>query len=299
MKETNKWSIFRKIFSESLLQAITNGKAFLFSLIASIASVDIFLALLEKNAPLSDLADSIALLSKEWPKTMLISAIALSLFSLFAKGSLLFAVHASLEKKARSLRQILATTITRFPRYVAFELAVIVSLSLIFLILTIPGVLSQENPSLSQNLSLLGILVFLPILITGILIEQFGSFYLLFSRVSIRSSFDLGATLFMKNISDTLLFGSLFLLMFIGFNTALSMAIHILGPLSLQNKAGFLIGLSIFYLCQSLFLTFSRSAWLGFFRFIAKDRIKEVALQTEESMIEKNVPEFEENGTNA
>lgn len=299
MKEKNQWQLFRTIFSASAMQAVTNRKAFLFSFLASIASVDLFLALLEKNAPLSAFSDSLTLLSKEQAGTMIIFAIVFSSLSLFAKGALLFTAHASLERKRQSLKHFFSSAANRFPRYLAFELAIILSLTLIFLILTIPGTLSQENPVLSQNLFLLGTLVFLPILITGLLIEQFGSFYLLLSRVSIRSSLDLGAALFMKNIPGTLRFGGLFLLAFVGVNTAISATLRGLIPILPQNTTGIFIGLSIFYLCQSLLLAFSKFSWLGFFRSIAKDAGKETSLQMEESVIEKNVPELKENGESA
>jgi hypothetical protein len=299
MDEKKPWQIYREIFSEAIALAISDKKAFFFAFVASIASADLFLSLFEKNAPLAAFADTFSLFSERNSSIILLSVIAFTLLYIFSKGTLLLELNASLEKKSPSLKKIRSSAVTAFPRYLAFELLVILFLSTVFFLLNIPAFLSQGNEILSKNLSLLGTLVFLPIFVTGVITELFGSFYLLFSKVSLRSAFELGYTLFAKNIRNVLLFSGLSILLFVLFTILLGGTLHIFGTIFSAGRVEIILSILIFYLCQSLFLSFSKTAWVSFFRSIAKGKVEELALQTGENVIEKTVPELEHDGERA
>ena len=293
MKEKNTWSLYGNMFSKSFIVAISDKKALFLAFLASIVGFDILFSPIRGSKPFAMLIETISRLSQEHILMYALVIIGIIGLSILLKGALLVALNASVEEKPLTIKNVFTSTISIFPRYLAFECLVALFLSIMFLILSIPQSIVQENALLSQNLSLLELLVFIPILVVGMIVETFGSLYLLFSKTKVRTSFELGYTLFMRNATETLTFGSLFTLLFIFFSDLLSVLLQFVMTSRFNENTRLAIAIPIYFLLQSLFISFSKTSWIAFFRSIAKKKLDGEALQMKESMLKKDVPELE------
>ncbi len=299
MEDKKPGQLYRDAFSTALSQSVSNRQASVLALLASIASVDLFFLLFGKNSILFPFTDSFATLLERHPIMFLAGIIVCSALYVFLKGAVLLSINTVIAKKRRPTGVILSAAMARFVPYITFEILIILALSVIFLLLGIPGSLSSDNAPLSQSLTLLAEIAFIPIFVTLAIIELYGSFYLLFSKVSPKTAFDLGYSLLMRRLTETATFGGLFLLTFLLFSVTLNVLLPVLQSSLPDTRIRIAVPLTAFYLLQAAYFSFSKAAWIAFFRSIAKDEPEAAALQTAENVLEKSVPELGHEGESA
>ena len=299
MDEKTRVQICRDAFAEGLAQAVKNRQALLLALLAMLASIDLFFSLFEPGSLLSGSADRFTTVLEQHPFMLLAGIIFCAALYVFLKSAVLLSLNTSIMRKRRSTGTIIATAGSFFTSYLTFELIIILGLSAIFLVLSIPGTLASDNAALSQNLSLLAVIAFIPIFVIGSIMDTYGSFYLLFTKVGPKAALELGYSLFVRRLADTFAFGGLYLLTFLAFSTVLGSILQVLMTAFQGTMSRLTVAIVLFYLAEASFFTFSKAAWIAFFRTIAKGKPEAATLQTEENVIEKSVAELDRKGEGA
>jgi len=293
MKKISGWNAYRDSFSQAAYSVVKNRNALVISFCTALLSIDYLGVLFQEGAPLSSYADTVISFVNQ--RVILFVGVGLVFFALstYFKGALLFTIESYRGSKKLSMRGCFKKSSRNFLRFLAFEASVIVTLLIVLEILTVPALLTKSDPGLSGNLYLLAAFAFIPISATLALVEIFGSFYLLFSDVSLRSAWELSYALLRKRLPTILTFGLLFIAIYLLFSFLSTVILIFVASYFLSGVSSVICSVVLFYLFQSVFLLFSKTAWITFFNIVAKQDTDQQAMQTEADVIEKDVPELE------
>jgi hypothetical protein len=287
---------YQDMLARAIVSVMKNRSAVILALLTALLGVDYFLALFQDTAPLAAYADAISTFAREHMVFSIATLTVTFMAYTFTKATLYFAIESGRETKRVSLKANLKKGLKRFGTYFSFEISIILVAAITLKLLMLPAMLSAGNQALSDNLLLLGEIIFIPIAVLSFLIEILGSFYLLFSDTSLRASVELGYALIRKKTSPILIFGIVLLIIYALFLVASNTLLTFITTSfrGTTDSAPF-VAVVVFYLLQTIFLLFSKAAWIELFHVIAKEPTDEPSLQTEENMVQENMPALKQN----
>lgn len=167
---------------------------------------------------------------------------------------------------------------------------------------------SMKSVFLGLATSLLAIMIFIPLLITSSFLKNYSSLYIVLGDLKILASLENAYALFRKNIFSSLVMALLFipirivigvLLFFISLSFLAGLLLAGFMTQLFFNKigiwiivsVGIIIFLLIFLIISAVYKVFCQSAWILFFKEIAKSEKKEEVV--EEALSDKKIPEPE------
>lgn len=282
----SEFRIFIGFFVNALKAIPKNTTALAFGSLLTIGSSEYLSTLFESGAPLERYRFEVTAMLTEQPAFLLVIPIIIAIAT-FAKGGLIVA----LSTKKPAAGSVSKKTSSLFPKLYTLEALFLVSCFVILAALLFPAMLVQDNSSLAINLAFLGLTIFLPVLLVLTFVEIYAFFHIILSGTSLRSSIELGYTLFMKRTATSIIFGATSILMLIIVSLFAGVCLGI-GTAFIPDSIG-RIAITMFFLfiIQTILSITQKGAWLSFFRFIGTEK-EEVASQKQENMIQREVPEI-------
>ncbi len=264
---------FVTLYVDSIKTAPLNRSALLFAIIATLTGTSVF-ALFQKGAPLAEYGGYVNSTLSTSPLFSL--AILLSMcFSVFSTGAM------TLSLADRKITAASKESYSVLLRQLGIEILFLLSALLGLYVLLSPSLLiAKGSGNLSQGLFYAGCVLYIPIFVVLSLTREFTTFQILLSKLTVKASVRLGYRLVTKKLTESIIFGLLFLL----FATVSAL---IMEPISyalkalpfdsvIQTTAIVVISLLI----QALFLLIGKAAWLSFFLKLNTDDSKESAGMT-------------------
>jgi hypothetical protein len=284
----SEFKIFIGFFVSALKAIPKNISAVTFGSLLTLGSSEYFFTLFKSGAPLERYQLEVTTALTEQPALFLIIPIVIAIAT-FAKGGLIVA----LSEKKSNVKSAAKKTSALFPKLYALEAIFLISCFVILAALLFPAILVQDNSSLAINLAFLGLVIFLPVLLVLTFVEIYALFHIILSGTSLRSSIELGYTLFMKRTATSIIFGATSLLMLIAVSLFAGICLGI-GNAFIPDSIGRIVVIMLFlFLIQTILSIVQKGAWLSFFLFIGMEKTEpEAASQKQENMIQREVPEI-------
>lgn len=227
----------------------------------------------------------------------LTAAFLLFLFRTFGKSNLI-ATLAPLSQKEASADPLkipaLRSLRDNFFRALLLETVVFFFLIGIVLLLAAPAAFAfRYNEAALDTLVFLGFLVFLPIAAGIFFTREFAFFYLIISRLRLRSSFENGSALFFRHMYRSLAFGIFSLALTLAFTFCLNLVM--LSIVALSQKTGLPFLETTLWFSASLVIigwwnVIRQTLWLLFFRDLAAPKDKE-GTEKKSLLARDNLPE--------
>jgi len=241
---------------------------------------------------------------------LIILAVFFLIIGILARGGLIKTIHDIDNKRKKSFREGFKEGKRYFWRLLFSGLLVNIFLIGTGIILFLPVIFLFYMKSflLGFVTLFLAIIIFLPLLIISSFLKNYSSMYIVLGDLKILSSLENAYALFRKNIFSSIIMALLFIPIGIAIGVALFfISLSFLAGLLLAgfvmhlflNKAGIFIiaslGIAVFLLMflliSAVYKVFCQSAWILFFKEIAKSEKKEEVV--EEALSDKKIPEPE------
>lgn len=168
-------------------------------------------------SPLTEETDTQVLVSflSDHALTIFFLTISFFLSSLLGKTGLIVLVNRLSRKKDSPLSPSEGSLFQAIKKCLRLELAVILFFLIVVLLLSSPLLIFfWSTQEFSPTLFLLGLLVFLPVAVVAFFIREFSFFYILLSKLSLRSALESSAALFSRHKFNSFIF--VFILFFLG-----------------------------------------------------------------------------------